>query len=270
MSIGGKFMTANNADDEKIFVEERRNRIVELLAKKNKASVAELSQEFRIGEATIRRDLHELEQRGLVLRTHGGVLVMDTSSRELPLTERETHNREEKERIARFIAQLVRNGESIMIDGGTTTLQIARMLRAGRNLVVITNSPAIAEEMLSSGDNQVILTGGELREVTRVLVGPLAEHAIRQFRVDRVILGMSSLMPHEGFFTVNTFEAEVKRSMMQCGKEVIVAMDSSKIGKVTLSFVSDFSVIGKIITDTGISAEDIQKIERQGVEVITV
>jgi DeoR family transcriptional regulator, fructose operon transcriptional repressor len=269
MNREGKPMIGSG-DEEKIFVEERRNRIIELLEKKNKASVSELSLEFRIGEATIRRDLTDLEQRGLVLRTHGGVLLMETASRESPLNERETHNREQKERIARFVAQVVRNGESIMIDGGTTTLQIARLLRAGKNLVVITNAPVIAEEMLGSGDNQVILTGGQLREVTRVLAGPLTQYAIRQFRADRVILGMSSLMPDEGFFTVNTSEAEVKRTMMQCGKEVIIAMDSSKIGKVTLSFVSDFSAIGKIITDTGISPEDIQKIEKKGVEVIAV
>jgi DeoR family transcriptional regulator, fructose operon transcriptional repressor len=263
-------MSANNADEERIFVEERRNRIVEILSRKNRASVAELSQEFRIGEATIRRDLHELESRGLVLRTHGGVLVMDTASREAPLTERETRNREKKERIAQCIAQLIKNGESLMIDGGTTTLQVARTLRAKRELVVVTNCPAIAEQLVSGTGNQVILTGGELREVTGVAVGPMAEYTIRQFRADRVILGMSSLIPEEGFFTVNSSEAELKRVMMQCGKEVIVAMDSSKIGKVTLSFVSDFSVIGKFVTDDGISTEDIQKIEKRGVEVIVV
>ncbi len=260
----------SNVDEERIFVEERRNRIIEILSRKNRASVAELSQEFRIGEATIRRDLQELENRGLVLRTHGGVLVMDTASRESPLKERETHNREKKERIAQCIAQFVKNGESIMIDGGTTTLQIARTLRVRRQLVVITNCPAIGEQLVGSGDNQVILTGGELREVTGVAVGPMAEYTVRQYRADRVILGMSSLIPKEGFFTVNASEAELKRVMMRCGKEVIVAMDSSKIGKVTLSFVSDFSLIGNLITDDGISAEDIHEIEQRGVEVIAV
>jgi DeoR family fructose operon transcriptional repressor len=263
-------MSTNSSDEERIFVEERRNRIVELLAQKNRASVSELSQQFRIGEATIRRDLTELEQRGLVLRTHGGVLIMEKASREAPLIERETHYREQKERIAQFVAQFVRNGESIMIDGGSTTLQIARMLRVRRNLVVVTNSPAIAEELLSGADNEVILTGGRLREVTRVLAGPITEYVIRQFRADRVILGMSSLVPDEGLFTVNTSEAEVKRTMMNCGKEVIIAIDSSKIGRPTLSFVSDFSMVGKLITDEGISPEDLQKIEEKGVEVITV
>jgi DeoR family transcriptional regulator, fructose operon transcriptional repressor len=263
-------MNGISNEEEKIFVEERRSRILELLNRKNKASVSELSLEFHIGEATIRRDLTELEQRGQVLRTHGGVIIMDTASRETPFKEREMHNREKKERIAQFIAQFVRNGESIMIDGGTTTRQIARLLRIKRSLFVITNSPAVADEMLGGTDHQIVLSGGLLREVTGVLVGPIAEYTMRQFRVDRVILGMSALVPEEGIFTVNTFEAELKRTMMQCGKEVIVAMDSSKIGKRTLSFVSDFSMIGKLITDDGIGHEDIQKLENKGVEVITV
>jgi DeoR/GlpR family transcriptional regulator of sugar metabolism len=157
-----------------------------------------------------------------------------------------------------------------MIDGGSTTRMIARLLRMKRNLVVVTNSPAIADELVTSSASQIILTGGELREVTRVLVGPIAEYSIRQFRADRVVLGMSSLIPEEGLFTVNSSEAEVKRTMMECGKEVIVAMDASKIGKFTFSFVSDLSRIDKLITDTGASMDAIHAIEQKGVEVITV
>ena len=136
---------ADDLEEEKIFVEERRDRIVELLKKKYKASVSELSQEFRVGEATIRRDLTDLEARGLAQRTHGGVLIIDRANAETPLNERETYNREKKERIAQFISQFVRNGETIMMDGGSTTFMIARHLRVKRNLVVVTNSPAIAD-----------------------------------------------------------------------------------------------------------------------------
>ena len=195
---------------------------------------------------------------------------MDRASRESSLVERETHNKAAKEKIAQFISQLVRNGESIMIDGGSTTHEIARMLHSKRNLFVVTNSPAIADELLNGLDNQVIVTGGQLREITRVTSGPLAEYTVRQFHVDRVILGMSSLMADEGLFTVNPAEAELKRAMMKCGKEIIVAIDSSKFGKRTLSFVSDFSMVGKLITDGGATPDDIQKIEQNGVEVITV
>ncbi len=260
----------NASDEERVFVDERRDRIYEMLVRKRKASVSDLSQEFHIGEATIRRDLSELEARGLVLRTHGGALIRDNASEEAPLRERETRNLEQKERIAQLTAQLIRNGETVMIDGGSTTLILARLLRAKHDLVIVTNSPALADEMVGANGCQVIVTGGELREPTRSLVGPIAEQTIRQFRADRVILGMSSLMPDEGFFTVNSQEAEVKRTMMQCGKEIIVVMDSSKAGKVTFSVVSDFSTVDKLITDSGMSPEDIRRIEEKGVEVITV
>jgi len=260
----------SSTEEERGFVDERRNRIHEILIRKRKASVFELSQEFHVGEATIRRDLSELEARGLVLRTHGGALFKDNASEEAPLKERETRNQEMKERIAQFAAQLIRNGETIMIDGGSTTLKLARLLRAKHNLVIVTNSPALADEMVGANGCQVIVTGGELREATRSLVGPIAEGTIRQFRADRVILGMSSLMPQEGFFTVNHQEAEVKRTMMKCGKEIIVVMDSSKVGKFTFSAVSDFSTVDKLITDSGISPDDIRAIEEKGVDVITV
>ena len=261
-------MTAN--DDEKIFLEERRSQIVVLLKKKQRASVTELSQVFRIGEATIRRDLSDLEERGLVQRTHGGVLIMGNIAFESSVKDRATQNREIKERIARFIAHFVHDNETLMIDAGSTTFEIARMLRGKKGLVVVTNSPSVAEELVNGDDCQVIVTGGTLREATRAMVGPVAEYTVRQFRADRVILGMSALKVDEGLFTVNDQEAEVKRTMIKSGKEVIIAMDSSKIGKVMYSFVCDFSPIDKLVTDNLIPLEEMKKIEEQGVEVIVV
>jgi DeoR family fructose operon transcriptional repressor len=257
-------------EEEKIFLEERRNQIVALLKKKQRASVTELSQVFKIGEATIRRDLSDLEERGLVQRTHGGVLIMENIAFESSVKERATQNRETKERIARFIAHFVHNNETLMIDAGSTTFEIARMLREKKGLVVVTNSPAVAEELVDGNDCQVIVTGGELKVATRAMVGPIAEYTVRQFRADRVILGMSALKVDEGLFTVNHQEAEVKRMMIKSGKEVIIAMDSSKIGKVMYSFVCDFSSIDKLVTDNLIPLDEMKKLEEQGVEVIVV
>ncbi len=257
-------------EEEKIFLEERRSQIVSLLRDKRRASVAELSQVFRIGEATIRRDLSDLEERGLVQRTHGGVLIMESTAVESTVNERATQNRETKERIARFIAHFVHDNETLMIDAGSTTFEIARMLRGKRGLFVVTNSPAVAEELVAGGSCQVVATGGELREPTRAMVGPVAEHTVHQFRADRVILGMSALKVDEGLFTVNFQEAALKRAMIRSGKEVIVAMDSSKIGKVTYSFVCDFAPIDKLVTDNLIPVDAMKAIEEQGVEVITV
>lgn len=257
-------------ENEKIFVEERRERILEILEKNKRITVPELSKIFNIGEATLRRDLNELEERGLVQRTHGGAILTDNTSEEIAFKERESKSKEEKTRIARFVSQLVRSGETLMIDGGSTTLAVANSLRLKSDLVIVTNSHIIANEILGVNNSRVILTGGELQDKTYVSVGPVAEYALRQFRADRVIIGMSALVPEEGFFTVNHYEAELKRLMMKSGKEIIVVMDSSKIGKIAFSFVSDFSLIDKLIIDDGISKENIEKIENHGVEVIVV
>lgn len=256
--------------EERIFVEERRDKILTIIQKRNRISVAELSKEFNVGEVTIRRDLSELEERGLIHRTHGGAILADSGLDEPPLKERELRNHNQKERIAQFIAQIIRNGETIMMDGGSTTLQIAKQLKSKSNLLVVTNSISVAEEFMNSNDCEVIVTGGELRKSTGMMVGPIAERTLRLFRADRVIIGMSSLLPDEGLFTVNAGEADLKRTMMDCGKEIIVVMDSSKINKVTFSFVSDFSKIDKFITDDGVSDEVIKKLDQAQVEVIVV
>lgn len=256
--------------EEKIFVEERRGKILTIVQNKNRVSVVELSKEFNVGDVTIRRDLSELEERGFIRRTHGGAILADNGLDEPPIKERELRNHNQKERIAHFISQIIRNGETIMIDGGSTTLQIAKQLKTKSNLLIVTNSISIAEEFMNSNECGIILTGGELRRSTAMMVGSISERTFRLFRADRVIIGMSSMHPDEGFFTVNPGEAELKRTMMDCGKEIIVVMDSSKINKITFSFVSDFSKIDKFITDDGISEEVIRKLDHAGVEVIVV
>ena len=257
-------------ENDKIFVEERRESILEILNKNKRITTVELSKIFNIGEATLRRDLKELEERGLIQRTHGGAILVDNASEEVAFKEREIQKKDEKERIARFISQIVRNGETLMMDGGSTTLKVANALRVKNGLTIVTNSHLIANESLGYNGCRLILAGGELQEKTFVTVGPITDYTLRQFRADRVILGMSAMMIDEGFFTVNLHESEIKRTMMKCGKEVIVVMDSSKIGKMTFSFVSDFSTIDKLIIDDGISAEDIEKLESKGIEVIVV
>jgi len=255
---------------EKMFAEERRDKILEILGKENRVNVSELAAIFNIGEATIRRDLDDLEERGFLRRTHGGAILAENISFETSIKERESWNREAKIRIATFVSQLVKSGETLMIDGGTTTLEVARLLRTKRNLVVITNAPIIAEEMVGYESSTIILTGGELNEKTLVLVGPIAEQTIHQFRADRAILGMSSIVPEDGFFTANIYEATIKRTFMECAKEVIIVMDSSKIGKISTSFISNLSLVNKLVIDKGISEENIQKIERFGIEIIVV
>jgi DeoR family fructose operon transcriptional repressor len=184
--------------------------------------------------------------------------------------ERTTQNREIKQRIARFIADYVHDNETLMMDAGSTTLEIARMLQRKKGISVVTNSAAVAEELVGGDGFHVIMTGGELRALPLSMVGPITEYTIRQFRAHRAILGMSAMKADEGLFTVTLQEAEVKRTMIRCSKEVIIAMDASKIGKVLHSFVCDFSSIDKLVTDDRIPLEEKKEIEEQGVEVIVV
>jgi DeoR family fructose operon transcriptional repressor len=253
-----------------MYTKERINQILNILNNKKQASVKELSALFNIGEVTIRRDLSKLEKLGFLQRTHGGAIISDNVSLEHSIKERENYRFEEKKRIGRFISQLIHNGETLMIDGGTTTYEVARMLRAKDNLMIVTNFPKIAYELINQKRHQVILTGGELIEKTDILVGPLAEHTISQFRFDLVILGMTALIPEEGFFVPGIRESNIKKVMIKSGKEIIVAMDSSKIGRLASCFISDLSAVNKLITDNDIIPKDLEKIEKYGVEVFTV
>lgn len=257
-------------ENAKLFMEERREQILEMILLQKRMTISELAQAFKLGEVTIRRDLSELESRGLIRRTHGGAIPAENMAEEVSLKIRENQHAAEKHRIADLIYSLVRNGESLMMDGGSTTLCIATKLKNKSNLTVVTNSPLLANEFVGYNNNKAILVGGDMQEKTLVTVGPIAEQALRQFRVDRVIIGMSAMMPDEGFFTISHFEAEIKRSMLKLGKEVIIAMDSSKIGKVGFSFVTGFENVDKLVIDESVKKEDYVKIEKHNMDVFVV
>lgn len=251
-----------------MFTEERRQKIIHLLRKRNRLTVKELTNLFEVTEVTIRRDFAELEKHGLLRRAYGGAIIAESTAAELSFAERETKYLEEKKKIAKLAAQLIKNNETVMIDGGTTTLEVARNIKYKKNLIVVTNAVNLATEFQGSDKIETILVGGTLREKTFVLVGPVAEEALEKFRADKVILGMSALSIKEGLFTANPLEAKVKKIMISCGGELIIVVDSSKIGKRAFVFVAPVSDVSKLITDNKIFPVDIKALEDQGVEVL--
>ncbi|HYW83897.1 MAG TPA: DeoR/GlpR family DNA-binding transcription regulator, partial [Spirochaetia bacterium] len=212
------------------FVEERRNKILEYVNKNSRADVTELADFHTVTEATIRRDLVTLEKQGRVYRAHGGALRREPLSvwQISRLQDRIIMHLEEKTRIAQFVTQLVHDGESLMIDGGSTTMLVAQKLRVKKNLLVVTNAPAIGELMIE--DNKVILTGGELLKETQALLGSAAEQSLKQYRTDKAIIGVSGILVNEGCFSAIPQEAEIKRLMSLNSSETILVSDSSKIG----------------------------------------
>lgn len=259
--------------EKKAFAEVRKAKILHLLKKKNTVEVVELAEMLGVTEATIRRDLIFLENKEKLYRTHGGALYREQQVvwQTTALSERKIQNVNEKKRIAQYVASIIRDGESLMIDGGSTTLLVAHELSIRRNLFIITNTSTVGDVLINGENgNKVILIGGELMFGTYVTTGALAENTVRSFRVNTAIIGLTALHPTQGCFSALPQEGEIKRLMLENAQDVIIVADSSKIGNIALSFVCDIKKISKLITDDKIEPKYLEKIKNQGVEVIIV
>ncbi len=254
------------------FVEERRSKILDFVNKNSRADVTELADFHTVTEATIRRDLVILEKRGRLYRAHGGALRREQLSvwQMSRVQDRMVMHLEEKTRIAQFVTQLIHDGESLMMDGGSTTMLVAKKLSAKKNLLVVTNAAAIGELMIEPNDNKVILTGGELLKETKTLIGSAAEQSLNQYRTDKAIVGASGIIVEEGCFSAIPQEAEIKRLMSLHSSETILVADSSKIGARAFTFFCDFTHVDKLVTDKNIGKAALEELKHQGVEVFAV
>jgi DeoR/GlpR family transcriptional regulator of sugar metabolism len=257
---------------KKDFAEERRTKLLEYVNSHNRADVAELASFAQVTEATIRRDLILMENDKLIYRTHGGALQREQRAlwQTTTLQERSGLYQEEKERIGQFVSQLVRDGESLMIDGGSTTLVVARHLGVHQKLLIVTNTATIGELLVGNKNNQVILTGGELIAGTNTMVGPSTELALRQYRTDKAIIGVSGILLGQGCFSAIPQEAEIKKLMIHNARETIIVSDSSKIGTSAFCFVCEFNAVSKLVTDRNISKTARESLETAGIEVFCV
>jgi len=250
--------------------EERRRAILELLSHEGRVLVKDLALRYDTSQVTIRKDLEILHSRGLLHRTHGGALPIPTGALLDPsLREKEKLHRKEKQRIGTSAAQLVKEGESVILDSGTTTTAVARALREFHHLTVITNAVNIAAE-LAGTSIEVILTGGLLRENSFSLVGPLAEESLHRLSADIVFRGVDSFDVHFGLTTPNLLEAKVNRVMMEIAKRVVVVCDSSKFGRRSLSLIAPTSAVHQTITDNRIPKSDLFALQESGIEVTMV
>ena len=250
--------------------EERRRSILKTLHREGRVLVTELASQFRTSQITIRKDLEVLDNQGVIQRTHGGALPVQAGALLDPtLREKEKLHRKEKMRIAMAAAKLVEEGESVLLDSGTTTTAIARALKDASKLTVITNATNIAAEL--AGTNvEVILTGGTLRKNSFSLVGPLAEQTLRQLSADILFLGVDGFDTKAGLFTPNLLEAQVNRIMVEIATRTVAVCDSSKFGRRSLCNIVPTSAVNQVITDKNISKHDLQTLREAGVSVTLV
>ena len=250
--------------------EERRREVLEILRTDGRVLVRDLARRFRTSLITVRKDLESLHRQGQLERTHGGALpVLAGALQDQTLQEKERQHRQQKLRIAAAAVRMIRPGQVIILDSGTTTTAIARGCRQLRGLTVITNGTNIAAELADS-QADVILTGGSLRRNSFSLVGPLAEESLSKLSADVLFLAVDGFDVSYGLTTPNQLEARVNRGMSEAAKRTIVVSDSSKFGRRSLSLIMPISAVHETITDRGISKSDLKMLRESGIDVMVV
>lgn len=251
-----------------MLAEERHRHILTLLDEKGTVTVAELCERFGVSEMTVRRDLAALERKGLLRRVHGGAVSARGRSYEPPFLVRSSRHAEEKRRIAETALSLIHDGDSIALDVGTTTLEIAKRLGNIHNLTIVTPSLHIANVLADTPHNRIILTGGILRPGELSLVGTFAERIFGELYVDKLFLGIGGLDLEAGLTEYNLEDAQVKRAMLRSAKECIVVTDSSKLGQVAFAFVAPVSAMDTLITDKNADPAIVDRLREKGINVL--
>lgn len=249
---------------------ERRVLILEKLSTNGQVDVHSLSQELGVSEVTIRNDLTRLEQKNMLIRARGGAIKLDRVGMDFTLSDKNKQHNEEKKRIGQAAAELIDDGDTIILDSGTTTAEITKNLNKISDLTVITNALNVANQLAEHKNVNVIIPGGFLRKNSLSLVGTTAEVSFRSYFCDKLFLAVDGFSIAHGLSTPNVEEAYLNRIMIEIAKKVIVVTDSSKFNKRSFAFIAPISAIDVVITDAGIPAEDHKKLENAGIQVIIV
>ncbi|TFG93179.1 MAG: DeoR/GlpR transcriptional regulator, partial [Syntrophobacterales bacterium] len=234
----------------------------------NTVLIDELGKALHVSTNTIRRDLSNLEKQGILQRTHGGAIFVDSNMQSKPYEIRSQEGMTEKEKIGRRAALLVHDGSTIIIDAGTTTKQLALYLENARNLTVLTNSLEIAEILSRNANIIVILSGGILQVSSNHLIGMPAEQFFSQVHVDQLFTSANAISIEKGLLSSNLHIVPIKQKMLKVAREVILIADSSKIDKTGIGRIAPLTAAHKFVTDSRIEPQTASAISALGIEVI--
>lgn len=244
--------------------------ILERLSSDRSLGVVELAEAFGVSQATLRRDLQMLNEQGLVTRTHGGVLAQEVAY-EVPVRYRDSHHREQKQRIASEAVRRIPDGPfAVGLTGGTTTSEVARLLVDRSELTVITNALNIAFELAVSPRVKLVVTGGVSRPQSYELVGQWAEHTIRGLNVGIAVVGTDGISSDGGLTTHDEVEAQTNAALISRAKRTVVVADGSKVGRVLLARIAGLDEVDELITDDSADAPALDAVRAAGVKVTVV
>jgi DeoR/GlpR family transcriptional regulator of sugar metabolism len=249
-----------------MLTEERRQLILDRLRVDGKVVAAELSASLAVSPDTVRRDLRDLAEAGLLRRVHGGALPPAVGAR--PWAVRSEQAPDAKVAIARATAGLLRSGQVILLDSGTTSLEVARHLPADLDATVITNSPPIAVALADHPSVQVSVLGGMLAKDAHALVGAATVEALRSVRADVLVLGLCSLHPEFGITVMELEESHVKRAMMANAAEVVAVSSAEKLGSAAPYVLGPLDELTYLVTDRSAPDEQLAEYRALGVEVV--
>ena len=247
---------------------ERQKKMMEYIEANTSAQIHELAEIFHVSEATVRRDLDELDQQGVLRRTHGGAIKVDRStSYESMYSEKIAQMTEEKQHIAERAAQLVHPGDTVILDSGTTTFYIAQALTQHENLTLITNDLYIAYQTPIHPSSTLIVTGGTRRRGRQELVGTVTESFLRKTHVDIAFIGVDGVDLLSGATNASFSEAGVKTLMISAAERSVIAVDHTKFGRVALAKVCELQDVGLLLTDSGLDADLYHRMQKLNVNI---
>lgn len=251
---------------------ERRQNIVEQIAIDRSVRVINLSEKFHVTEETIRRDLEKLEKQGILKRTYGGAVIVEGRdegrSEEVSFMGRSKKNIESKIGMGQKVSEIVQDGDLIMMDSSTTSLEVAKKLINHKDLTIITNSMAILTAMVQYNKVNTVCTGGSLHRNALAFSGPIATKNINNYYADKVILSCKSMDMEKGIMEPNDFEADVKRAMIGTAEVVILVVDHTKFDRLSVARLYDFSIIDFVVTDIEPSEEWMEFFDKMGIECV--
>lgn len=253
-----------------MFAEERQDKIVAYLKKKKRADINELIEKFQVTGATLRSDLRYLEKKELIVRTHGGALYKEDVLQKENFLSQRTENQAEKRLIAKKALEYIKSGDVIILDSGSTVLELARLLVGQSDIKVITNDLQIALELQNNSTLEIYLIGGRVRNQFQLTQGPTGIDYLKGISANKVFLSPNSLSVQYGVTTTTEELKALKGQMIASADEAYMLCDSSKVGKRSMFQFADVDQFSYMITDQGMNQSDLERIRDQGVEVILV
>lgn len=247
---------------------ERRNAILAKLNAHGKVIVTDLSREFEVTEETIRRDLEKLDNEGLAKKTYGGAVINQNLNIDLPFNVRKRANVEFKQKIAEKIAEMIHDGDYIMLDASSTAILVTKYILDRKNITLITNSVEVMLELADKSDWNILSTGGSLKKGALSLVGASAERMIRGFHVDLAVCSSKGIDMNMGVTDSNEKDSEIKRAIFGAANRKILAVDSTKFDQISFVHVCDIGDIDTIVTDSQPSERWIEHFKEKDVELV--